>query len=97
MYESMYRDNEPSSCILSDCCNLIIAMGDDPYPFEGFSNEDFVIIMQEVAMSIKTISDNITILHNSTETEQMFNLIEAMRRVNSKAIAEVNENRNYDI
>ena len=90
----LYKANEPSGCILSDCCNLILSISDDPDPFGPLSDDEFQILMSEIAMSIGYIADNMEILQSSTELEEMFDLVQSLRKVNAMATDEVNENRN---
>jgi hypothetical protein len=83
----LYKANEPSGCILSDCCNLILSISDDPDPFGPLSDDEFQILMSEIAMSISMIADNMDIL-------QLFDLVHSLKEVNRMATVEVNENRN---
>jgi len=90
----LYKANEPSGCILSDCCNLILSISDDPDPFGPLSDDEFQIVMSEIAMSISTIADNMDILQDSTDVEELFDLVHSLKEVNRMATVEVNENRN---
>jgi hypothetical protein len=90
----LYKANEPSGCIISDCCNFILSISDDPDPFGPLSDEEFQIVMSEIAMSINYIANNMDILQSSTGVEELFDLVHSMKEVNRMATAEVNENRN---
>ena len=93
---NLYKDNEPSRCILSDSCNFIIECSESNDPFGGMSDEDFSSVMVEISMCISSISDHMDILQDNFTLEEMLVLLEAMKRVNQLAVIEVNENRNYN-
>ena len=97
MSDQLYRENEPSGCILSDSCNLIFAISEDPDPFMGMDDTEFRTVMAELAMSINIISTHMEIIQGSEEIDEIFGLLQAMKDVNQKAVAEVNENRKRNI
>lgn len=97
MSDQLYRENEPSGCILSDSCNLIFAISEDPDPFMGMDDNEFRTVITELAMSINVISSNIEIIEGSADTHEVLALIQAMKIVNQRAVAEVNENRKRNI
>ncbi len=90
---NLYKENEPSGCTISDCCNLILSISSDPDPFGSLSDEEFHIVMSEIAMSISIISENLQLVQDSTPIEELIDLVHSMKEVNRMATVEVNENR----
>ena len=92
----LYEKNQPSGCILSDSCNFIIGCSEDENPFGNMTDEDFAVVMAEISECIKAISNHMDTLQANFTLEELYSLLEAMKRVNQLAVIEVNENRNYN-